>query len=870
MRDDFTSFGFRCAAILLFIGVGHWGGSARGEQGMVSYTRDIVPILSNHCYACHGPDGAQRKGEFRLDLKSSAFAGGESGLPAIVPENPDSSQLLIRIFSSDPDELMPPADHERPLSATQKNLLRQWIANGAPWEDHWAFAQPQAPNIPDIPDNPNFASFHPVNPIDYFAASRMAEEGLSPSRESEGISLIRRVTLDLTGLPPTPEAVEAFVNDPSPDAYEKAVDRLMRSAHYGEHMARFWLDAVRYGDTHGLHLDNYREMWPYRDWVIDAFNNNTPYDRFTIDQLAGDLLENPTTDQLVATGFNRCHVTTGEGGSITEEVFIRNVVERVVGAGTVFMGLTMDCTRCHDHKFDPLTMDDFYSMSAFFNSLDGNPLDGNRKDHAPFIKVPNPSQSERMASLQSRLSKAKVQFNAPWQELDDSQLAWESAQLNNSPDTSNSSQWKKPDVPKNINDILAVKPGERKENQKQQLRDFFRRSITTNPDMLARVQLLDNLTKQVNDLNAQIPITLVWKEKANPVPAHILKRGEYNQKGRVVKRNTPSFLPPMDPEYPKDRLGLALWLTDGNNPLTARVAVNRIWQQFFGTGIVKTSEDFGRQASPPTHPKLLDWLAEDFIESGWNVKNLVKTIVMSATYRQSSEFDPAQHAMDPHNRFLHRGARYRLDAEMIRDQSLMASGMLSLRVGGPPVKPPQPDGLWFAVGFSRSDTVRFVADTDPEKTHRRSLYTFLKRTSPPPQLTTFDGPSREACVMRRERTNTPMQALLLMNDPQFVETHIGLAKHALSHFNIQSDLSDPFKWMFRQALLRNPSPIEMDILNSAYAEQLEYFSQNPESASKFLSTGIFSSDSFTDPVSAAALGMVAGLILNTDEILNKN
>lgn len=1015
------------------------GGATAGVP--LDFTRDIRPILSDKCFACHGPDSEQRQGGFRLDLKESALGEADSGLHPIVPGDPQASELIARITSDDESLRMPPAESTKKLSDEEIRQIKQWIAAGAPWQEHWSFIPPTRPQLPAVQNGD-----WPCNPIDQFILARLEQEGLSPSAAADKITLLRRVTFDLTGLPPTLEEVDAFIADTSPDAYEKVVDRLLQSARYGEHMARFWLDGARYGDTHGLHLDNYREMWPYRDWVVDAFNKNLPYDQFVIQQLAGDLLPNPTVDQLVATGFNRCHVTTNEGGSIEEEVYVRNVVDRVVTMGTVFMGLTFDCTRCHDHKFDPLTMDDFYSMFGFFNSIDGSPMDGNREDPAPVVTVPTEEQTQQLAQLEKQITEVQKQLAGPWPELDQQQREWEQTlAIAESPErapdnseepatdevkagdpeanvkgdeqpkqasqsntislgswytvgpfaenlrylkskrhgpegkpvklddefklaTGETVRWEKrpewvdgtphTDLPGDVaanflyrkiissakqkvtislgsddgikvflnnkqvlnkdversvaadqetlelnlkkgdNDLLvkilnyggasgfyfAVKSDQiaipqevlaiarteeakRTPDQQQTLRDFFRNKIAESEPLQQARQELAKLRKAKADVERDIPTTLVFREAAEQKPAFVLKRGEYDQPGKQVERCTPAALPPMKSDLPLNRLGLAQWLVDPAHPLTARVAVNRFWQQVFGTGIVKTAEDFGSQGSPPTHPQLLDWLAVQFIADGWDVKAMMKRIVMSSTYQQSSHVTPDLFRRDPENRLLARGPRFRLDAEMLRDQALFLSGLLVETHGGPSVKPPQPDGLWFAVGYSGSNTVRFVADKGPDKVHRRTLYTFIKRTAPPPQMSTFDAPSREACTIRRERTNTPLQALLLFNDPQYVEAACALAARVMRHHD---DTAERARYMFRLCTSRQPSDAELADLVAGFNEDHATYQQDSEAAAKLVKVTDAVDSKGLDLSEWAAWSMTANLLLNLDEVVTKN
>ncbi len=960
------------------------GKAGEAKPRPVNFARDVRPILSDHCFACHGPDDKTRKAGLRLDTKEGAFAKLKNGGLTIAPGKPEESDLIFRIESDDPELRMPPKKHGKPLSAEQVATLKRWIEEGGSWSTHWAFSAPQKPGIPPL-KNEAWAA----NEIDRFILARLEAEGLSPSAAASKTALIRRVTLDLTGLPPTLAEVDAFLADTSQKAYEKVVDRLLLSPRYGEHMARFWLDAARYGDTHGLHLDNYREAWPYRDWVINAFNASKPFDQFIVEQLAGDLLPNPTLDQIIATGYNRCHVSTSEGGSIEEEVYVRNVVDQVDTNGTVFLGLTTGCARCHDHKYDPIRAKDYYQLFAFFNNIDGPALDGNSAKWAPIAAVPTAQQAaaikaadneiaELKKSIASELAKgnaaydskleaaesedpsrsdyvwvddalpagASPQGDGPWnfvgkpdhpvfsgnvalrntgpgltQRFFDNaarklkisagdtlfayvyidpanpphelMLQWHTKggwthraywgenaidwgadgtpertkmgplpaaktwvrlevpadRLKLAPGTlidgwaftqfGGTVYWDKAGLatetpqdgqtfaslpawvraqrtirgeglPANIKTLVMLARAKRSEAQTKELRSYFlehayARSSAALEPLRAKLVQAEQARKQ---LDAQIPTTLVYREKAGePKPAFLLKRGEYDQRGEKVGRAVPAFLPPLPPGAPMNRLGLARWLVAPNHPLTARVAANRLWLQVFGTGIVKTAEDFGAQGEPPSHPELLDWLAVQFREDGWDVKKFMKRMVMSATYRQTSRVTPEALARDPANRLLARGPRFRLDAETLRDQALFVGNLLVETVGGPSVKPPQPFGLWEAVAYTDSNTAHFTADTGIEKIHRRSFYTFWKRTSPPPQMTTFDAPSREACQVRRERTNTPLQALLMMNEPQFIEAARALATRTLHEGG--STANDRLTYMFRLVTARPPEPQDL-------------------------------------------------------------
>ena len=1169
----------------------------------VDFDRDVRPILSNHCFSCHGPDEQHREGDLRLDLRDEAMR-------VVAPGDVAGSELVRRIRHADPDEQMPPPRHGKPLAPEQVSALERWVAAGAVWSEHWSFVAPQAAPAPAVEQ-----TAWPRGDLDRFVLARMERAGLAPAPEADRRALLRRVTLDLTGLPPTAEQLRAFLADEDPDAYERVVARLLTTDAHAEHMARFWLDAARYGDTHGLHLDNYREMWPYRDWVVSAFRDNLPYDRFVTEQLAGDLLPDRTTSQQVASGFNRCHVTTNEGGSIQEEVYVRNVIDRVSTTGTVFMGLTLGCAVCHDHKFDPISQREFYELFAFFNNMDGSPMDGNRKDYAPLVRLPSEAQQRRAEELRQQLldvdrrvaeqvaavdyqepaaavaeppgecreivwiddalpagavveqspfawtedaslvragaraierisrgnqqsyfrradSKLRVaagdvlfawvrldpldsprqimlQFNddgaagwdhrafwgedlipygatgtngrrrmgdlpkagewvrlevpvaavglrpgtavhgvaitqfdgrsywdglgvvtscdqepvdfawiddaAPeganlrgdgrtWQWLDGGKGAapaahsgarvlrrkggglnqdffndaaaplrlqdgdrlfahvWldpsdppASVQLQfyaggwdhrvrwgaeaHGPGRPNGGDHRAGDVPAagewvrlevdiadvglEVGDVvdgwaftqvggtvywdhagvrtfgppddrhrsslqaweaigagasttpapvraaLAVSPAERSPEQRAQILAHYLRFVHA-PSRALFAPLEQEraaLEQERKRLEGSVPTTMVMKERAAPKDAFVLVRGLYDQKGDKVARATPAALPPMADELPRDRLGLARWLVAPGHPLTARVAVNRFWQQLFGIGLVRTSEDFGNQGERPSHPALLDWLAVRFVEDGWDVRALLERLVTSATYRQSATVDAARLERDPQNRLLARGARFRLDGETLRDQALMLAGLLVEQVGGPPVKPPQPAGLWKAVGYSSSNTANFRADTGHDKVHRRSLYTFWKRTAPPPQMTTFDAPSREECVVRRERTNTPMQALLLMNDPQYVEAARGFAQRILREGGRGDDAR--VRWALERATCAAPSRADVRDVRALLEEQRVAFRAAPEAATALVAVGVDPPGNGVPAAELAAWTMVANLILNLDAVLTK-
>ena len=701
----------------------------------VSFNRDIRPLLADRCFHCHGPDEHDRQADLRLDQSDGEHGAYRtaSGVTAIKPGDVEASEVWSRVHTEDPDLVMPPPDSgKKPLSKHEQELVRLWIASGAKYEGYWAFAPIARPAEPTLEDE-DWSD----QAIDLFVRRRLEQERLAPKPAADRRTLIRRLSLDLTGLPPTREEIAEFLADTEPEAYERLVDRLLAKPQYGEHMARYWLDLVRFADTNGIHHDHFRDLSPYRDWVIRAFNENLPYDDFVRYQVAGDLYPEPTQDQLVASGFNRLHLIIDRGTMLPEESHARNVIDRVTAVGTAFMGLTVQCAVCHDHKFDPVTMRDFYQLYAFFNNIDAAPETGGRSGpdfrrglQQPYVLLSTPEQEEKRAELASTESAAAKQLNRLKQQLKKAEDA-----------------EKKP---------LQAK-------------------------VKAAEKSLADARKAKADYEATIPAAMVMKEREEIRPAHIFIRGAYDQLGEEVQRDTPEFLPSLAPQEgtgPRTRMELAEWFVSDEHPLTARVAVNRFWQQLFGVGIVRTSEDLGAQGEWPSHPDLLNYLAWQFRQSGWNVKGLMREMALSATYRQSSKAAPEEFARDPQNRLLARGSRYRLDAEVIRDQVLATSGLLVEQMYGKSVKPPQPEGLWKAVALPSSYPNRFEADSG-EKTRRRSVYTFWKRGLPPPQMTILNAPTREACIARRERTNTPLQALLLMNEPEYMRAASQLAAKTL-------------------------------------------------------------------------------------------
>ena len=1023
--------------------------------GKVSFTRDIRPILSDKCFHCHGPDAKTREADLRLDTPEGLF-NARDGFTPVVPGKPEESDALVRILSHDKDEMMPPAKANKALKTEEVALIRDWITQGAKYEGHWAFVAPARPAVPAPVDAP--ATTSAVSPVDAFIRAGLAERQLQPTKEASREVLIRRVSFDLIGLPPTQQEVDAFLSDTAPDAYEKVVERLLASPHYGEHMAKGWLDAARYADTHGLHLDNERSMWPYRDWVVKAFNDNLPFDTFTEWQLAADLLPAATPEQLIASGFNRCNVTTSEGGSINEELLVRYAIDRASTMSEIYMGLTAGCAVCHDHKFDPISQKEFYQLYAFFNSAADPAMDGNIALTPPIYTITTPEQKKQLSDLEAKINGTEkrlkeavsqiaytdpatltpppekktvetvwfddevpasakanvnagnhplwlvtsndgpvfsgqralkrmdkgiaqdfftglepplavpaagkifvhawvdpldppraimVQFHtdtwshrAVWGEIDSvnygkkdsrerrrigdlpkpgewarleidlaqfnlepgakfngfaftqaggtvlwdklgltydsdplsdpaqSQLAWEKLHQGKSPK----------DYPKEIQNIFkSVNPKDRTAEQNRQLREFY--LTTVHGESRAVFEPLNKelaaTKKQREDLSNALPATLIMRDLEKPRAARVLDRGQYDKPKDEVQPATPKFLPALavPAEQRPTRLDLARWLLSPQHPLMTRVTVNRFWSQFFGTGLVKTAADFGSQGEPPSHPELLDWLALEFREPSsdgakpWDVKRLVRMIVTSAAYRQDSKATPQLLERDPENRYFARGPRLRLEAEAIRDNALAVSGLLVRKLGGKGVKPYQPENIWEPVGFVGSNTREYKQDHG-EALYRRSLYTFFKRTAPPPFMTTFDAPNREQSCTRRERSNTPLQALQLMNDVQHFEAARAFAERMMKEGGEQT--AARLTWGFRNATARPPAADELELLQHAYATQLQRYEANPGPALQVIAAGESKRDEKLDPEELAAFTLVANLILNLDEVVTKN
>lgn len=806
--------------LVLVLSAGSPGANPVGSP--VDFNRDIRPILSDACYTCHGPDEGQRKAKLRLDTKEGAFRLRD-GKAIIVPGKSAQSELYQRLIA-DASERMPPVKANRQLKPEQIELIRRWIDQGAKWDGHWAFTPPRRPELPKVRD-----THWPHNAIDYFILARLEREGLKPAPLAPAETLSRRVTLDLTGLPPTLPEIDNFLNarqgqSARVDPYEQLVDRLLQSPRYGERMALDWLDAARYADSNGYQADGTRTMWPWRDWLIDALNRNIPFDQFTIEMLAGDLLPNATRAQKLATGFHRNHMLNGEGGRIAEESRVDYVVDRVDTTATVWLGLTLGCCRCHNHKYDPFTQKEYYQLYAYFNNVaetGGVDRGGNA---APVMPLPTAEQNAKIESQQKHIADLEKRLQPlPAFPPADRQ------------------RWSFGGVAGTVGPIFAAPGKARREylNVKKQL---------------------DDAKKALDNLNRSIVQVMVMEERPTPRDTHLLIRGAYDKYGEKVGPGVITSLAPLPARGPNNRLALARWLVSPENPLTARVTVNRIWQQFFGTGLVKTTEDFGVQGEPPSHPELLDWLATELVRSGWNVKALQKLILMSATYRQSSRVLTELLERDPDNRLLARGPRFRLNSHVLRDQALFLSGLLAEKMGGPPVKPYQPPGLWEDFTFGR---LKYVQDKG-DALYRRSLYTFWRRTVAP--TTMFDTPLRQVCVVRQARTNTPLHSLILLNDVTFVEAARKLAERVMT---AAASPEVRIKLLFRLATAREPTGEESRLLRAGLERTLKKYRTEPAAAAKLLAVGEAPRSSRLDAGELAAYAGLASLVLNLDEVMTK-
>lgn len=773
---------------------------AEPKPARIDFNRDIRPILSKNCYACHGPDNAHREAKLRLDQREVAISKLKRGTHAIVPGSAEQSELIRRITTTDEAAHMPPKETGNQLTPLQIDVLRRWISEGAAYAEHWAFVKPIAQPFPKVSDR-NW----PRNSIDYFILARLEKEGLKPAPSADRFTLLRRVSLDLRGLPPTPQEVEAFAKDTSENAYEAAVDRMLKDPAYGERWARIWLDQARYADSAGYGSDPLRTIWRYRDWVIDAFNRNLAFDQFTIEQLAGDLLPNATLEQKMATAFHRNTMTNTEGGTDDEEFRVAAVKDRVDTTLQVWMGLTMGCAKCHNHKYEPITQNEYYSFFAFFNQT----ADADRPDETPVIPAPTPELDQQTRKFDEKIAGLKRQLATP--------------------------------------DIAA--------------------SIVAQRSFVppAKVLLIaGDLGRAMKDKPA-IPTLPVMVE----LPADkrretkLMIKGNFLNLGDKVEPGVPAALHSLPKGAPADRLGVARWLVDEENPLTARVAVNRYWAQLFGTGLVETEEDFGSQGELPSHPELLDWLAVEYRRLRWDTKALLKEIVLSATYRQSARVTPEALAKDPRNRLLSRGPRFRLEAEMVRDQALALSGLLSRKMHGPSVYPPQPPGLWQAAFNGQ----RTWATSTGEDRYRRGLYTFWRRTVPYPSMATFDAPSRELCSVRRIRTNTPLQAFVTLNDPVYVEAAQAFARRIVREGGASS--VDRARYALRLCLCRPPQDEQVEQLRQLFESENEHYRKSAEAALALATEPLGPLPQGMAPAELAAWTVVANVLLNLDSVLTK-
>jgi len=814
----------------------------------VSFNRDIRPILSDNCFSCHGPDASHRQADLRLDIRDDAVTAG-----AIVPGKPAESTLVSRINTADSGELMPPPESHKKLDAKQKELLARWIEEGAEYQKHWAYEKPVKATVPAN-----------TNGVDHLVRKRLAEIGMQPSPEADRRTLIRRLSFDLLGLPPAPDEVAAFEQDRSPNAYEKLVDRLLASPHYGEQMAIGWLDVVRFADTIGYHSDNPRNVWPYRDWVIRSFNANQPFDQFTIHQVAGDLVPDANQETRVGSAFNRLLLSTEEGGAQAKDYESRMLTDRVRAIGAAWLGQTTGCAQCHDHKFDPFTTRDFYALGAFFTDIQESII-GRREDG---MVIGTPEEHARLAELDATLAEAKKKFDAIVPQLDAAQQQWEADLVTYSitlPELA--ADAKATDAEKNtakqVAASVAKEPGERDGNDKNRLRDYFRGRVTklfqAEQDGLATAE------KERKAFYDPLAKCLVSVHSDKPRTVRILPRGNWmDETGEVMKPAFPAYLPqPAIAGREPNRLDLAQWLVSRDNPLTARVVMNRLWRQFFGTGLSKVLDDLGAQGEAPANPELLDWLACEFMDSQWNMKQMVRTIVTSAAYRQTSVATPELAATDPSNREVARQSAFRVDAECVRDAALSVSGLLVRAIGGPSVKPYQPEGYWENLNFP----ARTYPNDTGEQQYRRGLYTWWQRSFLHPSMLAFDAPSREECCAERNRSNIPQQALVLLNDPSYVEAARSLATRVLKECNGSPE--ERVAWAWRQVLQRLPRVEEMETVMPLVREHMAHYQASPAAADSLLKTGLTAVPPDVDKAELAAWTHVARVLLNLHETITR-
>ncbi|MEQ1827020.1 MAG: PSD1 and planctomycete cytochrome C domain-containing protein [Pirellula sp.] len=819
----------------------------------IDFNRDIRPILSENCFYCHGQDSNKRQADLRLDDQEHAVRSG-----AIDLADPKKSPILDRILSSDPDQQMPPPASNRKLSQEQKSRLQEWIARGAFYDKHWSYNAPVRPSLPQV-RNQDWGR----NAIDRFILAQLESQHLEPSPEADRATLIKRLYADLVGLPPEPSQVDAFIASTDAKAYEHLVDSLLQSEHYGERMALAWLDAARYADSNGFQQDGDTWQWIWRDWVVRAMNSNLSFDQFTIWQLAGDLLPNATVEQKIASGFNRNHLLNGEGGAIAEEQRFNVLFDRIDTTATTWLGLTMACAQCHDHKYDPITQKDYYSLLDAFNRVpeSGVPqfFSSRIRVAAPFLELPTQENQDKIAEYEAAMAPLEKEA-APLAEA--AYLGWRTGFL------SHDKAHEAKGIPDALAKILQKPETERSDDDKKSidsgLRKFFDDKIQ--PTLNSKLPILAKLAEQRKQLVAykadQIPRVMIMSDE-RPRPSSILVRGEYLKPGDKVSFNTPEFLPPLPAEAPRSRLGLAQWLFAPENPLTARVQVNRMWQHFFGAGLVRTSEDFGVQSEYPLHLPLLDWLAVEFRENGWDVKAMHRQILLSSTYRQSSRATSELRSRDIENRLVARASRFRMPSHLLRDWALAAAGLLDKRIAGAPVYPYQPDGIWESLAITKERDFSYPASNGRDL-YRRSLYTFWRRTVGPANM--FDASNRQTCRVRTSMTSTPLHALTTMNDPTWVEAARVLAENALK--NAQS-LDQQLEHAFRRVLCRPLKEADLIALRRAYRKQFEIYDQDRDAAKAFLSIGNAARDPTVDVTTHAAMTAVCLLLFNLDESLTR-
>jgi hypothetical protein len=828
--------------------------AASGDAAAVDFNRDIRPILAENCFYCHGQDPAKREAGLRLDDRDAAVEAR-----AIVPGDPGASTMLERIHSTDPDVQMPPPDSNRRLSDAQKSLLDRWIKAGAAYQPHWAFNPPARPRPPAVQQEGWVR-----NDVDRFVLAAIEQAGLAPSPEADRATLIRRLHADLVGLPPAPEEVDAFVADPRPEAYELLVDQLLASPHYGERMALPWLDAARYADSNGFQQDGDTWQWMWRDWVVKALNADMPFDRFSIEQLAGDLLPDATNDQKIASGFNRNHLLNGEGGAIPEEQRFNNLFDRVDTTSTTWLGLTMACAQCHDHKYDPMTRTDYYGLLDAFNRVPetGAPTSYSKRIRLapPVLELPTAENTRQMAELEAAMKTEEATARPVLEALYE---AWKAGLFADGKPADGE------ELPRTLPPLLLKPEAERTEAEKaeidDELRRFFdskvKRKVVTN---LPQVEKYDAARKAYEQYKGdQIPRVMVMSDD-KPRDTKILDRGDYlSPVGENLVFLPPAFLPPLPEGFPRNRLGLAKWLVLPEHPLTARVQVNRMWQQFFGTGIVKTTEDMGVQSEYPRHMALLDWLAVEFRERGWSQKQIHRLLVTSATYRQASRVTADLLAKDPENRLHARASRFRMPAMVLRDVALSAAGLIDLRIGGQPVYPYQPDQIWEALAITKERDFTYPASHGPDL-YRRSLYTFWRRTVSPANM--FDTANRQTCTVRASQTSTPLHALTTLNDPTWVEAARVLAERSML---AAGDLDGRLTHAFRRVLGRKPTAYDLDALKRMHARQMAIYGVDRDATQQLLAVGESPRDTALDPAGHAALTSVCLAIFNLDEALTR-